>query len=134
MLRSFAISLTVLSSVSAWAGTACPQHFAGGVPPIIVNAKLQPHTQEVCFEAFAVLHSGLVLGRDLSVIVYDGLGSDSVVRTSVTAVMQPTPSTTGVALAEMTLARLRGEPLESLQKLCMPELEIGDSDGPPLAS
>lgn len=59
MLRSFAISLTVLSSVSAWAGTACPQHFAGGVPPIIVNAKLQPHTQEVCFEAFAVLHSGL---------------------------------------------------------------------------
>ncbi|MBC7682379.1 MAG: LacI family DNA-binding transcriptional regulator [Ferruginibacter sp.] len=82
----------------------------------------------------AVLHSGLVLGRDLSVIVYDGLGSDSVVRTAVTAVMQPTPIATGIALAEMTLARLRGEPLESLQKLCMPELEIGDSDGPPPAS
>lgn len=82
----------------------------------------------------AVLQSGLVLGRDLSMIVYDGLGSDSVVRTAMTAVMQPTPITTGIALAEMTLARLREEPLESLQKLCLPELEIGDSDGPPLAS
>ncbi|MDR7379084.1 LacI family transcriptional regulator [Rhodoferax ferrireducens] len=82
----------------------------------------------------AVLHSGLVLGRDLSVIVYDGLGSDSVVRTSVTAVMQPTPAATGLALAELTLARMRDEPVESLQKLCMPELEIGDSDGPPPAT
>jgi LacI family transcriptional regulator len=79
----------------------------------------------------AVLHSGLVLGRDLSVIVYDGLGSDSVVRTPVTAVMQPTPVSTGLALAEMTLARMRNEPSGGLQKLCMPELEIGDSDGPP---
>jgi LacI family transcriptional regulator len=79
----------------------------------------------------AVLHSGLVLGRDLSVIVYDGLGSDSVVRTPVTAVMQPTPVSTGMALAEMTLARMRNEPSGGLQKLCMPELEIGDSDGPP---
>ncbi|WP_394791316.1 substrate-binding domain-containing protein [Rhodoferax sp.] len=79
----------------------------------------------------AVMHSGLVLGRDLSVIVYDGLGSDSVVRIAVTAVMQPTPQATGVALAEMTLARIRDEPIKSLQKLCMPELEIGDTDGPP---
>ena len=79
----------------------------------------------------AVLHSGLTLGRDLSVIVYDGLGPDSVVRTTVTAVMQPTPAATGLALAEMTLARMRDDPLEGLQKLCMPELEIGDSDGPP---
>jgi LacI family transcriptional regulator len=80
----------------------------------------------------AVMHSGLVLGRDLSIIVYDGVGSDSVVRTSVTAVMQPTPEATGTTLAEMTLARMRNAPMESLQKLCMPELEIGDSDGPPV--
>lgn len=59
MLRPFVISLITISTASTWAGTACPQHFAGGVPPIIVNPKLQPRTQEVCFEAFAVLHSGL---------------------------------------------------------------------------
>jgi LacI family transcriptional regulator len=54
------------------------------------------------------------------------------VRTSVTAVMQPSPEATGTTLAEMTLARMRNDPMDSLQKLCMPELEIGDSDGPPL--
>lgn len=59
MLRSFALSLTVLASTCAWSGTACPQHFAAGTPPAIVNPKLQPRTQEVCFQAFAVLHSGL---------------------------------------------------------------------------
>lgn len=80
----------------------------------------------------AAMHSGLMLGRDLSIIVYDGVGPDSVVRARVTAVMQPTPEATGVTLAEMTLARMRNAPLDTLQKLCMPELEIGDSDGPPV--
>lgn len=80
----------------------------------------------------AAMHSGLMLGRDLSIIVYDGVGPDSVVRARVTAVMQPTPEATGVTLAEMTLARMRNDPLDTLQKLCMPELEIGDSDGPPV--
>ncbi|MDD2729536.1 DNA/RNA non-specific endonuclease [Malikia sp.] len=41
------------------AGTDCPQHFADGQPPQLVNAKLKPRTQELCFEAFAVLHSGV---------------------------------------------------------------------------
>jgi endonuclease G len=59
MLRSFALSLTVLASACAWSGTACPQHFATGSPPAIVNPKLLPRTQEVCFEAFVVLHSGV---------------------------------------------------------------------------
>ena len=44
----------------AWAAaTQCPQHFASGVAPTITNPKLQARTQEVCFEAFAVLHSGI---------------------------------------------------------------------------
>ena len=41
------------------ADTDCPQHFAGGQPPQIVNPKFKPRTQELCFEAFAVLHSGV---------------------------------------------------------------------------
>lgn len=59
MLRSLVFSLAVLGSASALAGTACPQHFAAGQPPVVTNPKLQPRTQELCFRAFAVLHSGL---------------------------------------------------------------------------
>jgi len=80
----------------------------------------------------AVLQSGLRLGRDLSLIVYDGLGEDSVIRSAITAVNQPTPTSTGIALAEMTLALLRGEPVETLQALRTPSLVVGDSDGPPI--
>ena len=59
MLRSLICSLAVLASASALAGTACPQHFAAGQPPVVTNPKLQPRTQDLCFRAFAVLHSGL---------------------------------------------------------------------------
>ena len=59
MLRTLAFSLAVLASASALAGTDCPQHFAAGRPPVVTNPKLQPRTQEICFGAFAVLHSGL---------------------------------------------------------------------------
>ena len=59
MLRSLVFPLTVLASTSVLADTACPQHFAAGQRPVITNPKLQPRTQEICFRAFAVLHSGL---------------------------------------------------------------------------
>ncbi len=59
MLRTLAFSLTVLAGTSVLAGTACPQHFAAGQRPVVINPKLQPRTQELCFKAFAVLHSGL---------------------------------------------------------------------------
>ena len=79
----------------------------------------------------AALHAGVALGRDLSLIVYDGLARDSVIRSAITSVRQPTPTSTGVMLAEFTLELLRGKPVESLQCLRSPELEVGDSDGPP---
>jgi endonuclease G len=59
MLRSLVFSLSVLASASVLANTACPQHFAAGQRPVVTNPKLQPRTQEICFRAFAVLHSGL---------------------------------------------------------------------------
>lgn len=37
---------------------SCSKHFAAGQPPRLINAKLKSRTQELCFEAFAVLHSG----------------------------------------------------------------------------
>lgn len=81
----------------------------------------------------AALNAGLVLGRDLSVIVYDGLSADSVIHNAITSVRQPTPTSTGVMLAELTLELLRGAPVESLQCLRAPVLELGDSDGRPSA-
>ena len=59
MLRTFIFSLTLAVSASALAGTACPQHFVAGQPPVVSNAKLQARTREICFQAFAVLHSGV---------------------------------------------------------------------------
>ena len=36
----------------------CPQHFAFGQPPVLAKASLEARTRELCFRAFAVLHSG----------------------------------------------------------------------------
>jgi endonuclease G len=59
MLRTLAFSAVVFASASAFAGTACPEHFVAGKPPVVTNTKLQARTRELCFEAFAVLHSGV---------------------------------------------------------------------------
>jgi LacI family transcriptional regulator len=79
----------------------------------------------------AALQAGRTLGRDLSVIVYDGLGRDSVIRSSITSIDQPTANLVGQTLAELVLARLQGEAAENLQRLHMPVMVAGDSDGPP---
>ncbi len=79
----------------------------------------------------AALHAGRVLGVDLSVIVYDGLGPDSVIRSPITSIDQPTADLVGTLLAELVLARLKGVAPESLQRLRMPALLAGESDGPP---
>jgi endonuclease G, mitochondrial len=42
-------------STTATSFAACPQHFAGGIPPITPKA---PKLRELCFDGFAVLHSG----------------------------------------------------------------------------
>lgn len=78
----------------------------------------------------AALHAGYTLGQDLSVIVYDGLGVDSVIRSSITSVEQPTASMVGLVLAELILARLRGESPDTLHRSYMPVLVVGESDGP----
>jgi endonuclease G len=58
-LPILALPMAALASTAVLAGNACPQHYASGQPPVITNPKLQPRTQELCFQAFAVLHSGL---------------------------------------------------------------------------
>ncbi len=60
-LAVLALSLgAALASGPAWASsTACPGHFPGGNAPDILNPKLTDRAEALCYEGFAVLHSGL---------------------------------------------------------------------------
>jgi endonuclease G len=59
-MSRFLVLLSVMACATpAWAVTACPQHFALGVAPLLTNAQLQPRIRKLCFEAYAVLHSGV---------------------------------------------------------------------------
>ena len=61
MQRFLPVIFPLMACLAAptWAATQCPQHFAAGIAPTVTNPKLQARMQEICFEAFAVLHSGL---------------------------------------------------------------------------
>jgi len=56
---SLTLSLAACLAMPAWATTQCRAQFAAGVAPTITNPKLMPRTQEVCFESYAVLNSGI---------------------------------------------------------------------------
>lgn len=78
-----------------------------------------------------LLDAGIVLGRQISVIVYDGVPADNLLPTpAITSVDQPTPHRAGQNLATMLLAVQRGEPLANLQVLWQPVVTAGQSDGP----
>jgi endonuclease G len=51
--------LVFLSTFALAAQTTCPQHYWGGQAPDIVNEKLAPKTQEVCYRLYALIHSGI---------------------------------------------------------------------------
>ncbi|MGU3408244.1 DNA/RNA non-specific endonuclease [Methylobacterium brachiatum] len=56
----FAAALAVLALAgSAEAEVTCPALFADGLAPVLTNSKLAARTVPLCFEAFAVLHSGV---------------------------------------------------------------------------
>ncbi len=51
--------MLALSSLTASAATDCPDHYAGDTPPKVLNTRLLTQTQELCFSAYSVLHSGV---------------------------------------------------------------------------
>lgn len=58
-LRTGILSLVVLTaSISAGWATNCPQHYAGGEAPVLLNKKLETNAGEFCFSEFAVFYSG----------------------------------------------------------------------------
>ncbi|MBR8208900.1 substrate-binding domain-containing protein [Burkholderia cenocepacia] len=76
----------------------------------------------------ALVDSGLRLGADLSLIVYDGVPPDIAHPYRVTAVVQPTGHASGRALAELMLRLLDDGVCD--QRLEAPAIEAGDTDGP----
>src|SRR5450830_1851129 len=54
-----ALTLAACLAIPAWATPQCSALFAAGVAPTVTNPKLMPRTQEVCFESYAVLNSGI---------------------------------------------------------------------------
>jgi len=52
---STAPAASATSTTTSTAFASCPQHFAGGMAPVTPHA---PQLRELCFDAFAVLHSG----------------------------------------------------------------------------
>jgi len=79
----------------------------------------------------ALMEAGLCLGRDCSLIIYDGLPEDTLLDTeNITFIEQPTPGQVGRKLAELMLGVLQGLPKSGLQVLWKPILHSGTSDGP----
>lgn len=125
-------ALVVRDALDRRSGYAAMQRLLGLFEP--AGAVLVDNHLAGVGAVHAALHAGLELGRDLSIVVYDGLGMDSVIRSAITAVEQPEPEQIGRALAELVLGLLDGEPPSALQQLRVPALVPGDSDGPPSRS
>lgn len=54
LFAGLAASLSLAASLQD-----CPQHFADGRPPEFINEKMAARTRALCFEGFALIHSGV---------------------------------------------------------------------------
>jgi endonuclease G, mitochondrial len=59
ILLSFVLSFTFLISPVSAAQTSCPDHFANGQAPDLINQKLSARTKDLCYSGFALKHSGV---------------------------------------------------------------------------
>ncbi|WP_395452891.1 DNA/RNA non-specific endonuclease [Azospirillum melinis] len=60
MKLAVAILVLSLAPITALAAeTACPEHFAAGQAPDLVNTKLAAKTRELCNNGYGLLHSGV---------------------------------------------------------------------------
>jgi LacI family transcriptional regulator len=80
----------------------------------------------------ALLKEGVVLGRDVSVVVDGGNPTDTLLhQIDVAAVMQPTPAESGKTMANMLLKLIDGSmPAEGKHVLMQPSFVDGKSIGP----
>ncbi len=79
-----------------------------------------------------LLDRGLVLGKDVSVVVHGVIPSDTLLAgVDVTTVTQPTAETTGETMADMVLQVLRAPEQGPFQLLRQPALVLGQTSGSP---
>ncbi len=78
-----------------------------------------------------LMDANLRVGQDISVVVHGDIPQDTLLTgLNVTTVTQPTPQTTGFALAEMVMKVLRDSEGGPYQLLRQPALQVGTSTGP----
>lgn len=78
-----------------------------------------------------LMDAGLRVGQDISVVVHGDIPQDTLLTgLNVTTVTQPTPQTTGIALAEMVMQVLRDPESGPYQLFRQPALQVGSSSGP----
>ena len=53
------LAILLLAAPARAQPVQCPEDFAGGRPPALLNARLRTGTRLLCYQAFAVLHSAL---------------------------------------------------------------------------
>ncbi len=79
-----------------------------------------------------LLDVGVVIGREVSVVVYDGVPADTLLLgQQVASVEQPTPIESGRTLADMLMTLVAGKPLAQPNVLRQPKFVPGNSMGPP---
>lgn len=62
MKRPYLLSIAALllsACVALAADTSCPEHFASGKAPDIINQKMTAKAREVCYSGYALKHSGI---------------------------------------------------------------------------
>lgn len=77
-----------------------------------------------------LVQRGLRPGRDVSLIVYDGVPADVPLPYRVTSVVQRTGDEAGRTMARLVLELLAGKPCAGVQHLAQPHIDPGETDGP----
>jgi LacI family transcriptional regulator len=95
------------------------------------SALIVDHPEAGAGVARALAERGLAAGRDLSVIVFDGVPADQLPPgLAMTSIEQPGGAEAGHTMGGMVLDVLGGKPAAALQQLWAPALMPGNSDGP----
>ncbi|NVK32054.1 MAG: substrate-binding domain-containing protein [Gammaproteobacteria bacterium] len=78
----------------------------------------------------AIEQAGLKVGKDLSLLVFDGLPADNLMADQITSIRQPNLYGLGRDLAGFVLRRIDAEDVRTMQELRSSALIAGTTDGP----
>ena len=79
----------------------------------------------------ALVHAGVSIGSDVSVVVHDGIPSDTLlIGQEIAAIDQPTARESGATMAGMLLTLIDRKPLRQRHVLRQPRFVLGRSVGP----